>query len=495
MHEVPTAAQATTALTCWQAFAAEGTKIMTAEAALRARYEQLYPLHPLADAHQPNPVRFYGPGPDGRVHPHDPPIGTLHFARWRHELAAIEDPEGGGYHDEQDPLVIEGQRKRPTYTTKSNQTAREVNYSLWEKVPADSMKDVKTYPGSNATRATYEEYLLNEDDFNHTDDQKPKVTADLNNRQDEDPKNIYPLGYQLLKKWSKTNGHTEWEEGECLGPNPHSPDALTKHLGWFPKRLRMKKAGLGADPQDAVWNKVFHGNLDVKPKEKFVPPKAKWSEDPDKVTTLTSSRNSYKVHYSRFSTPVASQQHAKYRFQTLQIISREALKASLPLPEPETVNPRNVWLDTRVPKRAIYQVIKARAPSVSVITKSTVPLLPKMEVLADIISVETLEYTKREELDTNSTKEAETTEIAEQERILGTEPEISNAGEKGTNRRTKTTTRDAKNEERKAIEATLKELSINPEPGREGKRPIVIYSAFRSKFLGTPVTQVLGYEG
>lgn len=35
----------------------------------------------------------------------------------------------------------------------------------------------------------------------------------------------------------------------------------------------MTKAGLGADPQDVVWNELFHGNLDAKPKEKFVPPR------------------------------------------------------------------------------------------------------------------------------------------------------------------------------------------------------------------------------
>lgn len=232
MHEVPTVAQATTALACWQAFAAEGTKVMTEQAALRAEYERLYPLRLLADGRQPNPVRFYGPGPDGRVHPHDPPIGTLHYARWRHELATVGDAEGDGSYDEQNLSMMKRQRNRPTYTTKGNQTAREVNYSLWEKVTADSMNDVNVYPGPKTSRVIHEEYLLNEDDFNDTDDQQPKVTAGLNNRQDEDPKNIYPLGYQLLKNWSKANGHTEWQEGECLGPDPHNPDALTKHLGW-----------------------------------------------------------------------------------------------------------------------------------------------------------------------------------------------------------------------------------------------------------------------
>ncbi|KAI0459074.1 hypothetical protein F5B21DRAFT_499702 [Xylaria acuta] len=473
MQGVPTAAQATTALTCWQAFAAEGTKIMTEEAALKARYEQLYPLQPLADARQPRPVRFYGPGPDGRVHPHDPPVGTLHFARWRHELAAVEGPQGGGDCDEQSALMINGQRNRPTYTTKGNQTAKEVNYLHWEKVTADSMKNVKTYPGPEATQAIHEEYLLNEDDFNDADDQKPKVTAYLNDRRDEDPKDIYPLGYQLLKKWSEANGHGEWKEGECLGPDPHSPDALTKHLGWFPKRLRMTKAGLGADPQDVIWNEVFHGNLDAKPKEKFVPPKAKWSEDPDKVTMLTSSKN--------------------YR-TALQIVSGEALKAGLPLPESDTLDARKTWLDARAPKMSIYKVIKAVVPRELVINKSTVSPLPKIEVMTDITSVKGLEDIEKEP-EAKLTIEEEITEIAEQKKSPGMEPGANNEGEKGANGGTKTTIRGATNEERDAIEATLRELSINPEPGREGKRAIVIYSAFRSKFLGTPVTQVLGYEG
>ncbi|KAI0483497.1 hypothetical protein F4859DRAFT_528882 [Xylaria cf. heliscus] len=471
MHEVPTATQATTALTCWQAFAAEGTKVMKKEAALRAKYEQLHPLRPLADAREPDPVRFYGPGPGGRMQPHDPPVGTLHFARWRHELAAIEDPEGDGYCDEQNPLVIMGKRKRPTYTTKGNQTAKEVDYSVWEKVTADSMRDVKTYPGPKATWAIHDEYLLNDGDFNNADDENPKVKADLNNRQDEDPKNIYLLGYQLLKRWSKANGYTEWEEGECLGPDPHSPDALTKHLGWFPKRLRMTRAGLGADPQDVVWNKVFHGNLDAQPKEKFVSPKPKWSEDPDKVTIMTSSNNC--------ST-------------TFQIVSREALKASLPPLESDTDDARTTWLDGRAPKRLIYKITKTVAPR-DLVTSN---LIPKIEVMVDIKSVKGLENTKKEEIDPKSTKESEKVVIVEQKTLgITKEPGTNNLGRKGANGSTRTTTLDAISEEHDAIRATLEELSINPEPGQEGKRPIVIYSAFRSKFLGIPVTQVLGYEG
>ncbi|TRX95569.1 hypothetical protein FHL15_003527 [Xylaria flabelliformis] len=466
MQEVPAAvqaAQAATSLVYWQAFADEGSKIMTKEAELRAKYEQLYPLRPLEDVRQPNPVRFYGPGPDGRVHPRDPPVGTLHFARWRHELEAVQNPEDDGYHNEKNPpRVIKGQQNRPTYAIKGNQAAREVNYFLWEKVTVDSMREAKIYPGPKATRATHEEYLLNENDFNGTEDQKYTVPMDLDNRQDEDPEEIYPLGYQLLKKWSNVNGYVEWEEGMSLGPDPHSPDALSKHLGWFPRRFRKIKAGLGADPQDAIWNEVFHGNLNAKPKEKFVPPKAKWSEDPDKVTKLTSSSNCH---------------------MTLQIVSRDALKVGLPLPEPDTLNARKIWLDGRAPEKSVHRPTKAVVASQHIINKSTVLVSPVVEVMADTESAKGSDA-KREKIGT------EITEIAEQGK--GSRME---SGGKDLGRRPKYTSRDAANEEREAIETKLKELSMNPEPGHEGRRPIVIYSAFRSKFLGTPVTQVLGYEG
>jgi hypothetical protein len=232
MNLVSTLIEPTMSVAGWQAFAADGKKRMIEEAALRTRYEQLYPLYPRTNAHQPTPIHFYGPGPDGRVHSHDPPVGTLHFARWRHELAAVEDSEGGGYYDEENPLMVDGRRIRPTYITKGNQAAKEVNYFRWERVAVDSMKEVKTFPGPQSTREIYDEYLLNEDDFNSLDAKKPKILFDLNNRMDEDPKDIYPLGYQLLKKWSKVNGYREWEDGGCLGADPHSPGALTKHLGW-----------------------------------------------------------------------------------------------------------------------------------------------------------------------------------------------------------------------------------------------------------------------
>ncbi|KAI0186630.1 hypothetical protein EV127DRAFT_410938 [Xylaria flabelliformis] len=478
MQEVPAAAQAAQAATTliyWQAFAAEGSKIMTKEAELRSKYEQLYPSRPLEDVRQPNPLRFYGPGPDGRVHPRDPPVGTLHFARWRHELEAVQNPEDGGYHNEKNPLrVIKGQQNRPTYTTKGNQAAREVNYFLWEKVTVDSMREAKIYPGPKATRTTHEEYLLNEDDFNDTEDQKHTVPMGLDNRQDEDPEKIYPLGYQLLKKWSNVNGYAEWEEGMCLGPDSRRPDALTKHLGWFPRRLRKTKAGLGADPQDAVWNEVFHGNLNARPKEKFVPPKPKWSEDPDKVTKLTSSR---KCHV------------------TFQIVSGDALKVGLPLPEPDTLNARNIWLDGRGPEISIHRLTKAVVASKLIINKSTLLVSPAIEVTADFVSAKGFEDAKREKVAAEFVIGAEITENAEQRKGSRMEPGENNKEEKDVGRKRKTPSRDAANEEREAIETKLKELSINPEPGHEGRTPIVIYSAFRSKFLGTPVTQVLGYEG
>lgn len=230
MHRVPALVKPIKAVADWQAFAADNKKSTAEEAAVRARSEQLCPR---ADTSQPTPIYFYGPGPGGRIYPRDPPVGTLHFARWRHELAAVEDPEGSGYYDEEKPLILNGRRIRPTYTTKDNQSAREVNHFRWEKVTADSMKHVRAFPGPQATRAVHDEYLLNQDNFNELDTKRPKVLISLDNRLDEDPKDIYPLGYKLLRRWSKVNGHAEWEDGSCLGADPHRPDALTKHLGWL----------------------------------------------------------------------------------------------------------------------------------------------------------------------------------------------------------------------------------------------------------------------
>lgn len=148
-------------------------------------------------------------------------------------LQQLKIPGGSGYYDEENPLILNGQRIRPTYTTKRHQSAREVNYFRWQKVTADSMKHVRAFPGPKATRVVHDEYLLNQDDFNELDTKRTKVLVNLNNRLDEDPKNIYPLGYKLLKHWSKVNGHAEWEDGNCLGADPNSPNALIKHLGWL----------------------------------------------------------------------------------------------------------------------------------------------------------------------------------------------------------------------------------------------------------------------
>jgi hypothetical protein len=322
--------KAAAAVAGWNDFAAEGRLRMIEDAALNARLGQLFPRGRFADdtVHQPKTVQFYGPGPDGRVNFHDPPIGTLHFARYRHELAAIEDPENDGYYHEDNPVLKDGLRIRPKYTTQGQQTAIEVNYFRWQMVTAESLKGVKTYPGAG-TKGYHDGYLLNQDDFNDPDIKQPNINLGLNNRQGEEAIAIYPRGHKLLKQWSKVNGHEEWQDGQCLGANANNPDALTKHLGWrvvltpyneftnahnnrFPKRLRHAKAGLGADPQDVIWKEVFHGNVNAKPKEKFVSAKDTWSQDPEKVTPLTSSKDSHKVRDSEFILQTTVPQRANY---------------------------------------------------------------------------------------------------------------------------------------------------------------------------------------
>ena len=232
MYESDDIAKAAGAVASWQAFAADERTRMAHELALSARCDQLFPLRPFAEGPQPTPLHFYGPGPEGSLHPYHPPVGTLHFARWRHEIAAFVDPNGFGYYHEEHPMILNGHQIRPTYTTKGTQLAREVNYFRWERVPAELLRGVKTYPGPETTRAVHDEYLLNQDDFNDFDTERRKVRIDLDNRQDEDPKAIYPLGYKLLKKWSRVNGFLEWTEGTCLGADPFNSGALTKHIGW-----------------------------------------------------------------------------------------------------------------------------------------------------------------------------------------------------------------------------------------------------------------------
>ncbi|KAI1119954.1 hypothetical protein F5Y10DRAFT_290543 [Nemania abortiva] len=445
----------------WNTLTDKGKNRVAEEAALREICEQLYSFHALDGTHQPAPIRFYGPGPGGRVRPHDPPVGTLHFARWRHELATIEDSDGDGYYDEENPLVFNGQRCRPKYTTTGNQAAKEVNYFRWERITAWSMKDIKTFPGPGSTPQIYSEYLLNEDDFNAIDDNKPKMSFDLNNRMEEDPKDIYPLGYKLLKRWSKVNGYQEWEDGGCLGADPYNPDALTRHLGWFPKRLRMPKAGLGADLQDAVWNEVFHGNLDAKRKDKFFAPKNTWSEDPSKITALTSTSSPHNI---------------------LQVLSFKALKAKLPRPGPDTLEARTVWLDARGARRPKYKSSRTATQRNINVNKLLAPSQAKAEGIADTKSASKAEGDKP------------AAEVAEPEKSTGPIQELKSISVEAARSETETMAWDAANRERQAIEATLEELSRNPEPGQEGKRPIVIYLAFRSRFLGMPVTQVVGYE-
>ncbi|KAI0425900.1 hypothetical protein F5Y09DRAFT_346218 [Xylaria sp. FL1042] len=471
----------TEAVAGWQAFAAEGKARLAKEVALMAKYDQLYPL--FACERQPAPIRFYGPGPEGRVHPDDPPVGTLHYARWRHELAAIEDSDGSGYYHEEHPLIINGQQIRPTYTTKGNQTAREVNYFRWERVTADSMKAIKTFPGSGTSRAVHDEYLLNEHDFNNNlDIEKPKVSISLGNREDEDPETIYRLGYKLLKRWSQTNGYAEWKEGGCLGPDPHNPDALTKHLGWISKP-RKNKVGLGADPQDAVWNELFHGNLDAKRKDKFSRPKDTWSADPAKITIMTSSKDSNMAPDLRAA-------------PTIFILSLTALKATLSPPEPDTLRAREAWIDAQAAKRHWDQVQQGMMTKGLFDDKPELVSLVDRETTANMQSIKLVATEGTEEVDIKWTEKLKLIEIAEHNKNPEVEEHLKNTdtGRKHEVTGSGTNSQHHAVEEHEAIETRLKELSRNPEPGKEGKTPILIYSSFRSKFLGTPVTQIVGYE-
>ncbi|KAI1267975.1 hypothetical protein F5Y18DRAFT_377051 [Xylariaceae sp. FL1019] len=246
---------------------------------------------------QPEPIRFYGPGPGGMIKD-GAPVGTLHYARYRQERARQADPHGGGYYHEENPSFLEnGERCRPTYTTERGQTAREVNYFRWELVPASDFekRNVSTFPGRGTARV-HDEYLLNQYNFNDPDArQQHKVELDLNNRIGEPLEKIYPRGHALLKKWSKANGHAEWQEGQPLGADPSRKDALTTHLGWFSKRLRNPKAGLGADPLDAIWKEIFHGNVDAKRRTRFVAPKEPWSGDTTRVLTMVETEDKSKT--------------------------------------------------------------------------------------------------------------------------------------------------------------------------------------------------------
>ncbi|KAI0147362.1 hypothetical protein GGR57DRAFT_477183 [Xylariaceae sp. FL1272] len=218
----------------WQTFAAEGKQVQAKEQELQDRIAltQQGGFAP-DDAFQPEPIRFYGPGPGGYSQ-NGTPVGTLHYARYRHELAGVADPNGGGYFHEMYPVFKEnGDRCRPTYTTKGRQPAREVNYFRWGLVPAAYFEhnNINTFPGPGTIRV-HDEYLLNQSNFNPPDFKDPKIGLDLNNRIGEPLEKIYPRGYGLLKKWSQTNGYAEWQIGQPLGPDPSDPDALTSLLGW-----------------------------------------------------------------------------------------------------------------------------------------------------------------------------------------------------------------------------------------------------------------------
>ncbi|KAK5626301.1 hypothetical protein RRF57_002016 [Xylaria bambusicola] len=413
MYESQDIAKFAGAVAGWQAFAADGKARMDHEVALSAKCDLLFPSRSFYNAPQPTEIYFYGPGPDGRLRPQDPPVGTLHFARWRHEFAAFVDPDGVGYYHEDNPMTINGERIRPTYTTKGSQLARE-----------RSCEGVKTYPGPGTTRAIHDEYLLNHDDFNDM--------TSKGGRLDEDLKTIYPLGYRLLKKWSQVNGHPQWQEGVCLGVDPSKSDALTKHIGWFPKRLRRTKAGLGADPQDAVWKEVFHGNLDAKAKEKFIPPKDRWCDDPSKITTMTATGNSYMTEIPTLF------QHS----------------ISLSPPEPDTLYARKFWLDGRAPiKRLGYRVREDLETSGLATVESEMVSSTELDLTSGIRTTEKLVMTKlKERIDINSTRQRETTEMVvhEKEFTSTDESQVSGIGEKEAGNEEKLTTQDSASKEREA---------------------------------------------
>ncbi|KAI1827063.1 hypothetical protein F4861DRAFT_551869 [Xylaria intraflava] len=273
---------------------------------------------------QPQPLRFYGPGPDGCKNETEK-IGTLHYARFRRELTIEELKIGDdgleADHEKGFPIYENGRMLPPNYSTNyQNQTQREVNYCHWELVTADSIKDAKTYPGKNGTLTDYDEYLLNVHDFNIPRRGYP-VAPMLDNREDVPTAKVYGRGFELLKKLSRQGGHEEWQEGQPLGPDPNNPGALTTHIGWLPQRIRRPRAGLGSDPIDAVWARTFHGDLSAEPDD-YVPTKSTWSENSEKVTVMTSASD------------------AK---NTFKIMSRRALIDSLTLPEVESTDAKDFW--------------------------------------------------------------------------------------------------------------------------------------------------------
>ncbi|KAI1324357.1 hypothetical protein F5Y16DRAFT_402526 [Xylariaceae sp. FL0255] len=326
------------AVAAWNNFAAACTEESeTKEASQGIVLAKLRKDHPelfiSAIERQPNPIQFFGPGPDGTYDGQPAPVGMLHYARYRYELGGCDDPDGAGYYHEDNPKKDNGLHCRPTYHNKHDPYPKEVNPFRWHLFPAYWLwiQPLKFYPGPGSSKNDHGIYLLNDNDFNETDHKRPSMELDLDNRQQESLDKLYPLGHQLLKRLSVQDNqkrvvYPEWAEGQCLGPNPDDPDALRVHLGWFPKRLRGRLVGIGGDPTDAIAKEVFHGNLDVEPKTEFVAPKKSFRENPKKILTFVSSEHPNK---------------------TFKVVSRARLQASFGHPEPDSIDNRNAWLAAR----------------------------------------------------------------------------------------------------------------------------------------------------
>jgi hypothetical protein len=118
----------------------------------------------------------------------------------------------------------------------------------------------------------------------------------------------------------------------------------------MPGRLRRPKAGLGADPQDAIWNDIFHGNLEAKPAKKFIMPKDTWTEDESKVMILTSSEKPFNVRYpmiDKITTITCSFTNWVMLLQKLEVVSLPFLLNTLPPLERDTIDARNAWLSSK----------------------------------------------------------------------------------------------------------------------------------------------------
>ena len=176
---------------------------------------------------------------------------------------------------------------------------------------------------------------------------------------------------------------------------------------------------------------------------------------------------------------------------TFDIVSLEVLTASLPRPDADTLSSRKTWLEAHaITRRPIHQA-KTDAENPATCEQHT-RSSAESDVESIIQSTEKLVVTtmagQRETTEITACEEG--TESTEQAEVFESDEEKA----KATSHEDPSTTWNAAAEEREAIQATLDELSRNPEPGKEGKIPILAYSAFRSRFLGTPVTQILGYE-